>query len=104
MTKQTAETMERYEIRCPEGWEVVDNDACKTMEPDDQIWDFDEGCFHSFKYWIERGIGYGNEFKEGKVGPFMVIIREMPQVPKIFEPVKPEKLRVIRNIKRLIKK
>lgn len=103
MTEKTAETIERYSIHCPEGWEVVNNDVCKTIEPDDHIWDFDEGCFHSFKYWIERGKGYSIEFEEGVIGPFMVVIRQIP-VPKTFEPVKPEKLRVIRNIKRLIKR
>jgi len=101
MTKTTADTIKRHNIKCPEGWEILNNDEHELIKPTDQIWDFSEGCFYSHEYWIERDTNFSKEFGQKIIGSNMIIMRQLP-VSKVYSPEKPEKLRVIRNIRSIV--
>lgn len=86
----------------PNNYEIIDEIEDIPMESDDMIYHWNNNEFYKREWWEK------NEPQSAAVTTKMIcqnitVIRSIPK-PRVYEPVVPEKLRVIRNIKRLIKK
>jgi len=102
MNEFTRKEIKKYNVKIPKGYIIVDLEKDIPMEPGDKIFHWVKKEFYAIEWWKEhepRNV----HVSEGIIVQDITIIRPIPE-PRIHVPVKPEKLRVIKNVKRLIKR
>jgi len=93
---------ENNTLKIPDNYELVDSLKDIPMEHDDMIFHWLDNEFYRREWWAKNE-PYNSNVSDGIVIQEITVIRPVSK-PRIHVPVNPEKLRVIRNAKRLIKR
>lgn len=102
MNDYTKDIFKNKNIKIPDGWSMIDSKTELPMKEEYLYWHWTDEVFRPMSWW-EKHDQRLLEIINYRVTQSMIAIKLEKVKTKIHVPVEPEKLRVIKNVKRLIK-
>lgn len=101
MDDYTKGKIETGKIVIPNGWTVIDTHMDITMNEEHMYWHWPDKTFRMLDWW-KNNDPISLELVGHKITQSMIAIKKIE--PKIYVPEKPEKSKVMRNIRSLVKR
>ena len=100
MDSFSRELLKEYDIKIPNGYEIVDCEEDILIEDDHKIYHWPNKKFYLLEWW-KKNAPNNDHVLNGIIVQDMVAIRLIPK-PKVYVPVRPEKPRAIMGIRNIV--